>query len=122
MNDDDPKLRAPVPLNRHQRRAMKGARMKLIEGGKRADAPAVDMSQPAGRFAFYLHEFIVRYFAANADLERTAACAAALQVAAKFAVELGGDTEQFAMAAQHFFDGEVQAGRLPGVPGPGSAG
>jgi len=125
MTDDDAKSpKAPAPLNRQQRRALKRGRMKLIEGGKPADAPSVDMSQPAGRFAYHLHEFIVRYFAANPDLERTAACAAALQIAAKFAVELGGDTDQFAMAASHFFDGEAAARRKPGggTPGPGRAG
>lgn len=94
--------------------------MKLIEGGKHPDAPSVDMSQPAGRFAFYLHEFIVRYVAKNPDLERTAACAAALQVAAKFAVELDGDEDGFVVAARHFFGGEYQARR--GSPRPPGAG
>lgn len=98
-------------MTRQQRRQMKRGRMKLIEGGKRPDAPSVDMSQPAGRFAFYLHDFIVHYVAKNPDLEKTAACAAALQVAAKFAVEVEGDEEGFAVAAKHFFNGEWQARR-----------
>ena len=73
--DDDTKKKPPpppVPLSRQQRRAMKKDRLKLIAGGKRAGAPSVDMSQPAGRFAFHLHEFIVRYMVRNPDLERTA--------------------------------------------------
>jgi len=113
MDDEKKKARpaVPTPLTRQQRRAMKRGRMKLIEGGKHPDAPSVDMSEPAGRFAFYLHEFIVRYVAKNPDLEKTAACAAALQVAAKFAVEVEGDEEGFAVAAKHFFNGEWQARR-----------
>lgn len=99
----------PVPLSRRERRAMKKQRLKLIQGGKAPDAPQVDMSQPAGRFAFFLHDFIVRYFVAHPELERTAACAAALQVAAKFAVELGGNQTEFALAAEHFFAGEAAA-------------
>ncbi len=119
MTDDDSKKKAPPPLpsmNRAQRRALKGERMKLIEGGKRPDMPSVDMSQPAGRFAFHLHEFVVRYLVRNPDLERTAACAATLQVASKFAVELDGNEEGFAVAARHFFSGEWQARR--GAPRP----
>lgn len=118
MSGDEkkPAPRAPA-MNRAQRRAQKGERMKLIRGGKPADAPSVDMTQPAGRFAYYLHEFIVRYVAKNPDLERTAACAAALQVAAKFGVEVGGDAEGFAVAARHFFSGEEKARR--GAPDPG---
>lgn len=112
---DDTKKKPPppqvVPLNRQQRRAQRKERMKLIQGGKDPDAPSVDMSQPAGRFAFYLHEFIVRYVAKNPDLEKTAACAAALQVASKFAVEVEGDEEGFVVAARHFFKGEWQARR-----------
>ena len=121
---DDKKKRAPpppVPMTRQQRRSMKRGRMKLIEGGKRPDAPSVDMTQPAGRFAFYLHEFIVRYVAKNPDLEKTAACAAALQVAAKFAVEVDGDEEGFAVAARHFFTGEWQARRGDPPPPKGTA-
>jgi hypothetical protein len=116
--EDEPKKKPPPPvgLNRAQRRALKGGRMKLIEGGKHPDAPSVDMSQPAGRFAFYLHEFIVRHFARNPDLDRTAACAAALQVAAKLAIELDGNEEGFVVAARHFFTGEWQARR--GAPPP----
>lgn len=113
MDDTKKKPPAPqvVPLNRQQRRQQRKERMKLIQGGKHPDAPSVDMSQPAGRFAFYLHEFIVRYVAKNPDLEKTAACAAALQVAAKFAVELDGDEDGFVVAARHFFNGEWQARR-----------
>lgn len=105
----------PVPMTRQGRRAMKRDRLKLIQGGKPPDAPRVDMSQPAGRFAFHLHEFIVRYVVANPDLEKTAACAASLQVSAKFAVELGGNAEEFARAAEHFFGGE-EAARQKGPP------
>lgn len=122
--DDEKKKKAspmPVPMTRQQRRQMKRSRMKLIEGGKRPDAPSVDMSQPAGRFAFYLHEFIVRYVAKNPDLEKTAACAAVLQVAAKFAVEVEGDEEGFTVAAKHFFNGEWQA-RRGAQPPPKGAG
>lgn len=117
--DDEKKKKAPpmlVPMNRSQRRAMKRGRMKLIEGGKSPDAPSVDMTQPAGRFAFFLHEAIVQYMVRNPDLDRTAACAAALQVAAKFAVELDGDEDGFVVAARHFFNGEWQARR--GAPPP----
>lgn len=118
MDSDEKKPQPPVlAMNRAQRRAQKGARMKLIRGGKRPDAPSVDMTQPAGRFAYHMHEFIVRYVAKNPDLERTAACAAALQVAAKFGVEAGGDEEGFAIAARHFFSGEEKARR--GAPDPG---
>jgi len=118
MDDEKKKPRPalPVPMTRQERRSMKRGRMKLIEGGKRPGAPSVDMTQPAGRFAFFLHEFIVRYMAKNADLDRTAACAAALQVAAKFAVELDGDEDGFVVAARHFFSGEWQARR--GAPEP----
>lgn len=120
MDDEKKKApRLPAPMNRSQRRALKRGRMKLIEGGKRPDAPSVDMSQPAGRFAFFLHEFIVRYMAKNADLDRTAACAAALQVASKFAVELDGDEDGFVVAARHFFSGEYQA-RRGGAPPKGT--
>ncbi len=118
--DSDEKKRPPPPvppMNRAQRRARQGDRMKLIQGGKRPDAPSVDMTQPAGRFAYHLHEFIVRYVARNPDLEPTAACAAALQVAAKFGVEVGGDEEGFGVAARHFFAGEAEARR--GAPDPG---
>jgi hypothetical protein len=127
VNDDEtkkkkaPKPALPVPHNRASRRAMKRDRLKLIQGGKPPDAPKVDMSQPAGRFAFHLHEFIVRYVVANPDLERTAACAAALQVAGKFAVELGGNAEEFSMAAAHFFNGEAEARAALHPPdGPGA--
>lgn len=117
MDDEKKKpVPMPVPMTRQQRRALKRGRMKLIEGGKRPDAPSVDMTQPAGRFAFFLHDFIVRYVAKNPDLERTAACAAAIQVAAKFAVELDGNEAEFAKAASHFFVGEWQARR--GAPPP----
>lgn len=113
MDDENEKKKAPSPagMNRAQRRALKAGRMKLIEGGKHPDAPSVDMTKPAGRFAFHLHEFVVRYVARNPDLAPTEACAAALQVASKFAVELQGDEEGFVVAARHFFNGEWQARR-----------
>lgn len=128
MTPDDPKPKkkppAPrivVPMTRQQRRAQKRGRLKLIAGGKPADAPHVDTSHPAGRFALSLHNFMTAYLVAHADLEPSALCAAALQIAAKFAVELGGNDEEFALAASHFFQGEAEA-RRKGPPPPGVAG
>jgi hypothetical protein len=105
-------------MNRAQRRAQKGKRLKMIQGDKPEDAPSVDMTQPAGRFAYHLHEFIVRYFVKNPDLAPTEACAAALQVAAKFGVEVGGDADGFVVAARHFFEGEEAARHQAPEPGP----
>jgi hypothetical protein len=114
--DDSKKKPGKPQMNRAQRRAQNARRLRAIQGGKHPDAPSVDMTKPAGRFAFYLHDFITRYVAKNPDLAPTEACAAALQVAAKFGVELGGDEDGFVVAARHFFSGEEKARRAAPVP------
>lgn len=130
MNENPPKpkkpLPRPVPLNRKARRSMKRERLKLIQGGKLPEAPQVDMSTPAGHFAFALHQFMIRYLAQNPDLPQSDTCAAALQVAATFGVQMGGNATEFRMAAEHFFcreeEARDQSQSPPPTPPPGAAG
>lgn len=113
MKDRPPPPKVPS-LNRHARRAGKRERLKLLQGGKRPDAPTLDTSTPAGRFAVSLHAFLANYAAAHPEAPESDLCAAALHVAAKFAVEIkDSNADDFGKAASSFFVGECVARRGP---------